>query len=168
MQKMNIQYRDAMHSDIADLKELGLRSYGQFAELLGPEHWKKMAAAISDNSMWNTLLDQSRGFVATHDGKPVGMAFFIPSGNPTELFESGWSYIRMVGVNPAFSNHGIARRLTQSCLEQAKRQNETIVALHTSEFMDAARHLYESLGFRQLKEISARYGRRYWIYVLKV
>lgn len=30
--------------------------------------------------------------------------------------------------------------------------------------MDAARHIYESLGFQVLKEIDQQLGKRYWLY----
>ena len=50
---------------------------------------------------------------------------------------------------------------------QTARQNgENIIALHTSEFMDTARHIYESVGFKVLKEIDQRLGKRYWLYKL--
>jgi uncharacterized protein (DUF1810 family) len=34
--------------------------------------------------------------------------------------------------------------------------------------MDAARHIYESLGFTILKEIPNRFGKRYWLYTLNI
>lgn len=46
--------------------------------------------------------------------------------------------------------------------------NERTIALHTSEFMDAARHIYESVGFVKVKEIPARYGKKYWLYLLEI
>ncbi|MDX2173612.1 MAG: hypothetical protein SFY56_10845 [Bacteroidota bacterium] len=35
------------------------------------------------------------------------------------------------------------------CIAHAKQNNEKTIALHTSEFMDAARHIYEGLGFNR-------------------
>jgi hypothetical protein len=32
--------------------------------------------------------------------------------------------------------------------------------------MDTARHIYESVGFKVLKEIDQRLGKRYWLYKL--
>ena len=96
------------------------------------------------------------------------MAFLVPRGNPTEIFQGDWSYIRMVGVDPRFSGKGIGRQLTQHCIDFAKSTNEKTIALHTSEFMDAARHIYESLGFTPIKELPLRYGKRYWLYQLEL
>jgi ribosomal protein S18 acetylase RimI-like enzyme len=74
----------------------------------------------------------------------------------------------MVGVNPSYAGRGIARQLTETCIKKAKELGEKTVALHTSEFMDAARHLYESIGFRVLKEIPERLGKKYWLYTLDI
>ena len=52
-------------------------------------------------------------------------------------------------------------------MEHAKETNETYIALHTSEFMDAARAIYEKKGFKKKKEIEYL-GKRYWIYLLEL
>jgi len=54
------------------------------------------------------------------------------------------------------------------CIDFARSSDEKTVALHTSEYMNAARHIYESLGFRQIRELEPRYGKRYWIYKLEL
>jgi ribosomal protein S18 acetylase RimI-like enzyme len=94
------------------------------------------------------------------------MAFIVLSGNPTEIFQSNWSYIRFVSVHPNHSGKGIGKYLTQLCIDFAKQNNEQTVVLHTSEFMNKARHIYESLGFAILKELEPRLGEKYWLYTL--
>ena len=94
------------------------------------------------------------------------MAFIIPSENPWDIFKAEWSYIRMVGVNPKYQGQGIAKALTKMCIDHARQTNEKTIALHTSEFMDAARHIYESLGFKILQEIEPRLGKKYWLYTM--
>lgn len=79
------------------------------------------------------------------------MAFIVPSGKQQDIFEKEWSVIRFVTVNSAFGGQGIRKKLTELCIEQAKRSNEKTIALHTSEMMHSARHIYESYGFRILK-----------------
>ena len=58
----------------------------------------------------------------------------------------------MVGVHPNFSGKGIGRELIKICILFAKESDEKIIVLHTSEFMNSARHLYEDLGFVMNKE----------------
>ena len=161
-------FRNCTEADSAQLKTLGLISYGQFKGVLSDENWAKLEAALSAENFYSDLLKISTGFVCEGSGKIIGMAFLIPSGNPTEIFQSDWSYIRMVGVDPDFTGKGIGKELTRMCIDRAKKLNEKVIALHTSEFMDAARHIYESLGFERTKELSPRYNRRYWLYKLEL
>lgn len=94
------------------------------------------------------------------------MAFLISSGNPTDIYLKEWSYIRFISVDPDYSGLGIRRKLTSMCIDLAIQNGEKTIALHTSEIMDKARQLYESLGFKILKEIDPRLGKKYWLYKL--
>ena len=77
------------------------------------------------------------------------MIYLVSSGNPTKLFKENWSYIRFLGVNTKYRGNGIGKKLTELCIENAKETNEKHIALHTSEFMDSARKIYEKIGFRK-------------------
>lgn len=161
-------YRRGVHRDVAQLLQLTRISYGQYKSVLTEENWKILEANINNPQIIVDLLDNATTFVCEHEKKIVGMAYLVPSGNPTDIFDAGWSYIRMVGVDPEYAGKGIAKTLTRMCLGQARRDNEMIVGLHTSEFMDAARHIYEGLGFTVLREIPPRFGKRYWVYTLHI
>lgn len=113
------------------------------------------------------LIDKGIVFVCEKESDLIGMIYLVPSGNPTELFEENWSYIRYLGVNTKFRGNGIGKKLTDLCLDYAKETKEEYVALHTSEFMDGARAIYEKRGFKKTKEIEF-FGKRYWIYLLKL
>ncbi|MBD0349954.1 MAG: GNAT family N-acetyltransferase [Flavisolibacter sp.] len=163
-----LYYRQGAASDLKQLKELGIASYGQYATVLTPEHWQKLNRSLNDEKALLDLLVKSTSFVCVDGDTIVGMAYLIPSGNPTDIYQEDWCYIRMVGVHPDYTGRGIARKLTQMCIEKAKDLNEKTIALHTSEFMDAARHIYESIGFIVFKEIPPRLGKRYWLYTLDI
>lgn len=162
------KYREGNFDDVAGLKKLALISYGQFQNTLTEENWNRLRTHITNENLFPDLLKTSRGFVCERKNEIIGMAFLVPRGNPTEIFEAEWSYIRMVGVHPDFGGKGIGKRLTQICIDFAKKTDEKVVALHTSEYMNAARHIYESLGFKQVRELEPRYGKRYWIYNLEL
>jgi ribosomal protein S18 acetylase RimI-like enzyme len=98
----------------------------------------------------------------------VGVAFFVPHGNPAGFFSAEWCYIRRVGVRPEYQGKGIAQQLTQLCIEHARNTGEKTIALHTSEFMDAARHIYERTGFRRQEEVKTLFGKKYWVYLLEL
>ena len=161
-------YREGKIIEKEPLQQLGILSYNQFSKILSPADWDTMDRFLNNNSMWDQLVNNSKIFVCEDKEKIIGMAYLVPSGNPTHIYPADWSYIRMVGVNPEYRGKGIAKRLTQMCIDYAKQSNEKIVGLHTSEKMDDARHIYESLGFTIFKEIDPIYGMKYWLYKLEL
>jgi ribosomal protein S18 acetylase RimI-like enzyme len=168
MSDLSLAFREGGAADKIQFRELGLLAYGQFAETLGPVHWPRMESGVGSMERWDELVRIAKSFVCLDGDKLVGMAFIIPRGNPWQVFKAEWSYIRMVGVRPGYEGRGIAKQLTAMCIEHARRTGERTIALHTSEFMDAARHIYESFGFRKLEEIPPLFGRKYWIYTLEL
>jgi len=163
-----LSYRQGAINDLKQINELAKASYGQYSKILTPDNWQKLNGFLNDEKAFADLINTSFSFLCIADHVIAGMAFFITSGNPTEIYQEDWCYIRMVGVHPAYTGQGIAKRLTTLCIDKAKSLKEKTIVLHTSEFMDAARHIYESIGFTILKEIPPRLGKRYWLYKLDI
>ena len=165
--KTKLSYRKADLSDFDGLKSLGKESCTEFSEVLTTENWNKMNSYLESDEGLTKLIKQSRVYVCEKESTIIGMIYLVPSGNPTEFFEENWSYIRFLGVNTRFRGNGIGKKLTELCIEYAKETNERYIALHTSEFMDAARAIYEKRGFIKIKEIQYL-GKKYWIYLLNL
>lgn len=161
-----LHYREGTLADKEQLMQIAVAAYSPFAAVLAPEQWARMDGFLHDEEKLIALINQSKCFACLDGDRIVGVAYFIPHGNPWDIFPAEWSYVRMVGVHPDYRGRGIARTLTAQCIAQARATGEKIIALHTSEYMDAARHVYESLGFRVLKEIEPRFGKRYWLYTI--
>jgi ribosomal protein S18 acetylase RimI-like enzyme len=159
-------YREGSQTQKESLKQLGIISYNQFSKILPPDDWATMDKFLHNDKMWDKLVNGSKIFVCEDAGKIIGMAYLVPNGNLTSIYPVDWSYVRMVGVHPDYRGKGIARRLTQMCVNYARQTNEKIVGLHTSEKMEDAQHIYESIGFKRYKEIDPIYGMRYWVYRL--
>jgi ribosomal protein S18 acetylase RimI-like enzyme len=159
-------YRAANVNDADEVVRIAQVSFGKYLPHLSPENQEKLQSSLSNKQNALSLISDSTGFVCEHNGIMVGMAFLFSSGKAWEFFPAEWSYIRMLGVDPGYEGRGIARTLTNMCLDQAKKTGEKTLALHTSEKMEAARHIYESLGFTINKELEPRLGMRYWLYTL--
>lgn len=156
-------------NDIEALRLLALTSWSQFQKDLSPENWQKLVNNLNSNQTYEKLLGKAYSVVCENEDKGIiGMAFLVPSGNPTDIYLSDWCYIRMVSVDPNYSGKGIGRKLTERCIQIAKENNEKTIALHTSEMMSKARHIYECLGFTVLREIEPRLGKKYWLYKLNI
>lgn len=149
------------------MKALAIDSWSAYKAYLTEDNWKLLNENLHDNKTYEELLNISTCFLCVNNQTDVvGMAFFVQSGNPTDIYLSDWCYIRFVSVHPKFGGKGIGRELAKMCIDLAKQNGEKTIALHTSEMMHAARHIYESMGFAILKEIDKRLGVRYWLYTL--
>lgn len=158
-------YRQGTRSDLTGLKNLALKSWAQFQNELTDGNWQKLRNTLDDDTTFTDLLEKSFCFVCTNDIEEIiGMSFLVSSGNPTEIYDKSWCYIRYVTVDPDFGGQGIGRKLTEKCIEYSIKNGERTIALHTSEMMHSARHIYESLGFTILKQIEPRQGKKYWLY----
>jgi ribosomal protein S18 acetylase RimI-like enzyme len=166
---MNLTYRQGTKGDLQSLKKLAIKSWTPFQKELTDENWNSLKQTISNDKTYQELIDQSTCFVCVADNDSIiGMSFLVPNGNPTDIYLKEWSYIRFVSVDPDFGGQGIGRGLTIMCIDKAKEKGEKTIALHTSEIMNNARHIYESLGFEILREIDQRLGKRYWLYKLDI
>jgi len=165
--RTDLTYRKANLSDFDKLKSLGKESYSEFSEVLTNDNWMKMNSFLENDDNLNKLINQSTVYVCEKESDIIGMIYLVPSGNPTELFQKNWSYIRFLGVNTKFRGNGIGKKLTDLCLKYAKETNEKHIALHTSDFMNSARAIYEKKGFKKTEEIEFL-GKRYWIYLFEL
>ena len=165
---MNLVFREGNIDDKEQLREIALASYGEFKKELTHENWNEFRSNLTSVESYANILKIAKCFVCETAGKIIGVAYFVPSGNPTDIFESSWSYLRMVGVHPDYQGNGIGNKLTQECIEFAKQSNEQIIALHTSEFMDSARSIYEKLGFKKIRELKPIFGKKYWLYQMEL
>ncbi|MCF0057558.1 GNAT family N-acetyltransferase [Dyadobacter sp. CY356] len=163
---MKLIYRQGTILDLAEMKDLAVKSWSQFQQQLTEENWAKLYSTLTDINTFTDLLNLANCIVCCDNDKIIGMAFLVPSGNPTVIYDQAWSYIRFITVDPDFAGRGIGRKLTTTCTDLARQSGESVIALHTSELMNNARHIYESLGFKIVREIDQRLGKRFWLYKL--
>ncbi len=161
-----MHYRIAGSDDIPALQKLGLLSYGILKPQLTTDNWKKMESVLLSDDTFPVLLNSCFAFVCEEETRLLGMAFLVPSGNPTKIYSADTSYIRMVGVHPDAGGKGIAQTLTRLCIQKAREIGEKTIMLHSAEVMYAARHVYEKLGFKKINLLDEHYGLEYWLYRL--
>jgi ribosomal protein S18 acetylase RimI-like enzyme len=160
-----MKIRNGNIQDLTSIKQLAQNTWKQFENALTNENWEKLSNSLSNENLYKDLLLNSKSFVCENEtGQIIGMSFLVASGNPTEIYNNEQCYIRFVTVSEKYKGLKIAQKLTEECIEFAKKSGEKKITLHTSEFMDKARHIYEKFGFKIIKEIELRYGKKYWLY----
>jgi ribosomal protein S18 acetylase RimI-like enzyme len=70
----------------------------------------------------------------------------------SELLEEHESGIRMLAVRPDQQRRGVGRALVDACVTRARMLGREALMLHTTPWMLAAQHLYESAGFTRVPE----------------
>ena len=79
----------------------------------------------------------------------VGCVTFVadaasPWAEDLEPEEAG---VRMLAVHPAAQGQGVGRALLRACVARAQELGRNGLFLHTTPWMTAAHHLYETVGF---------------------
>ena len=161
-------FRSGNSDDIDQIKKLTLYSYMQFRKVISDENARVWEESLGNEITYKELFLIARCFVSEYKGNIVGCAFLIPHGNPYKWFQSDWAYIRLVAVHPDCKGNGVGKQLTQLCIDAATSAGEKTIALHTSEFQNAARHIYESMGFIKLMDLELMFGKQYYLYTLRL
>ena len=89
---MELKFREGNISDLKQLREIALASYGEFEKVLTNEDWNDLYSNLNSEASYANLLKIAKCFVCEIDNKIIGVAYLVPSGNPTKIFESDWYY----------------------------------------------------------------------------
>lgn len=110
--------------------------------MLGP----LISFVLAADPQWQLFLN---GYVWIEEGRVVGNLTLQSGGR----YGGRW-HIYNLAVAPAYRGRGIARALVEAALEEVRCQGGGWVTLQMEEGNEAARHLYERLGFEALGGIS--------------
>ncbi len=88
------------------------------------------------------------------DGTLVGSVTYAVGGSPlAQVAGSGEAEFRMLGVAPAARGRGVGAALVAWCLERARDDGMSGVAICSATAMSAAHRLYTGLGFTRRPEL---------------
>ncbi len=86
-------------------------------------------------------------------GDLLGTVTFVLPGTPwAEVSRPGEAEFRMLAVSPEHRGRGVGSALTQWCVDRAREQGCTAVALSTLPEMATAHRMYERMGFERAPE----------------
>lgn len=154
------QLRDADPAEAEAIAALVVDAYRDYQPGLSTENWQTMQTGLARAA---GRIEHAVHIVVEIAGTLAGyVAYFPPGYSSTTLYEAEWASFRLLAVAPAHRGRGLARMLTQTCIERAREDGASTIGLHTSEAMANARALYERMGFRVSRELPAMFGLRYW------
>jgi ribosomal protein S18 acetylase RimI-like enzyme len=146
---MTLEVRAVRPEEYERAGEVTALAYQEFSP--GDTGWEEYRRRVADIA---SRADRSLVLAAVEDGNVLGTATLelegrIPGGHERPPLAPGEAHLRMLGVHPEAQGRGIGRRIMEACIEEARLAGKSVMTLDTTERMEAALHLYESMGFRR-------------------
>ncbi len=141
-----VTVRDAQPAEFAAIGELRVgayaagsflsdaSNYGETLRTLGTDGTGQILSAVADGRLLGTVMLQ----LPPHAGQVVR--------------DPGEAEVRALAVAPEAQGRGVGRALLRAVIERAAGLGVRQLVLSTQSGMDAARHLYTSVGFGRLPD----------------
>jgi ribosomal protein S18 acetylase RimI-like enzyme len=146
----DILIREGRPDELDQIEALVKTAYREFQPLFPEQVWQ----AWMDNIRETVHFQAGVIIVAESGGKIQGVVKFYPDASQAALgkWPSEAASMRVLAVNPGSRGQGYGTLLARECVHRAKALKIFTIYLYTGTFMQAARHLYEKLGFRRAPE----------------
>lgn len=143
----DVLIRDARAADRAEIRDLTMSAYAQYAAIMAPSAWEGLERALL------AALETEEGaerIVAERVGRLVGSVMLFPPESRAYAGVAGGADIpelRLLAVAEEARGAGIGEALVRECARRARRMGAAALGLHSSESMRAAIRMYQRMGF---------------------
>jgi GNAT superfamily N-acetyltransferase len=146
-------FREARREDRASIVALTLSAYAEYEEHLAPENFAAYMDDIrrtlqEDNRPTYLLGEENDRLAVSALLYPPGCQIYsdLPAGAES-------AELRLLAVSPDCRRSGYGRTMVEECIRRARTLGAQGLSLHTSDIMQGAMALYETMGFRRAHEL---------------
>jgi GNAT superfamily N-acetyltransferase len=148
---MTIEVRPVTPDEYEEAGAVTSLAYREFVKP-GEADWERYLDEIADVA---GRAPRALVLIAVEDGRILGTATLelaarIDDDDPP--LRGDEAHIRMLGVHPGARGRGIGKLLMDAVKDRATREGKTLLTLHTTRRMRAARAMYEGMGFTRLAD----------------
>uniref|UniRef100_A0A7C3ZBA1 GNAT family N-acetyltransferase n=1 Tax=Desulfobacca acetoxidans TaxID=60893 RepID=A0A7C3ZBA1_9BACT len=145
-----IRIREAAPHELDEVEALVKAAYQEFRPLFPEDIWQSWM----DNIKQTVHSGAGMAIVVEVKGRIRGVVKFYPNAGQAGLgqWPEGAASMRVLAVHPDSRGHGYGTLLVKDCIRRARALKVPAIYLYTGAFMQAARHIYESLGFKRAPE----------------
>ncbi len=145
-----VRIREGSDAEQDQVEALVKIAYREFQPLFSEQVWQ----AWMDN-IWETVHSPAGVIiVAESAGRIQGAVKFYPDASLSA--QGKWpqqaAAMRILAVHPDSRGKGYGTLLARECVQRAQALKIATIYLYTGTFMQAARHIYEKLGFKRAPE----------------
>lgn len=145
-QETSIQaIRDAKEEERSAMLEVTLNAYREFEANADDKFWQMYEQNIAEAIHRGEDIER---IVYLLDEKVVGSVLLCK-----QSFNSPEPEIRLLAVDPAHRQKGIAKALMDECEQRLAKRGHKQVVLHTTHLMQTAREMYERNGYKRYEKI---------------
>ncbi|HSR11033.1 MAG TPA: GNAT family N-acetyltransferase [Thermodesulfobacteriota bacterium] len=144
-----IRIRNARPGDLEKIREVTISAFLQYASRM-PDRWEDYRQNIVETLAEAKITEL---IVAEQDGVLVGSVVLYPPGSPSSPEAP---QVRLLAVVPSARGKGVGAALMRQCIRRAKKKGAEVLALHTTDLMSVAMHMYEKMGFTRAPDLDFR------------
>ncbi len=153
----------AYPDEFSEIGELLVQVYSQLEGFPKPKNQPKYYDMLLNVGVLTNKPETELLVAITQENRIAGavvyfgdMKYYGSGGSATK--ETCSSGFRLLAVNPGYRGHGVGKLLTLECIRKAQKKRNSQVIIHTTNAMQTAWKMYESLGFKRSVDLDFMQG----------